>query len=124
MRRAFIRRHGAGALHRKRAFYSIDHAAELDDGAIADQLHDATVVVGNCGVEDGFPVPFESGQRARLVSCHQARITHYVCGKDCRQSTVDALFAHEQFVSGVSGVVSGAVLTVHSASTSRNMLPN
>jgi hypothetical protein len=50
---------------------------------------------GDCGVEDGFPVPFESGQRARLVGCHQARIADYVGGKDCRQSTVDALFGHE-----------------------------
>jgi hypothetical protein len=25
---------------------------------------------GDCRVEDGFPVPFQSGQRARLVGSH------------------------------------------------------
>jgi hypothetical protein len=34
--RGSIRQRGARALHRKRAVYSIDHTAELDDGAIAD----------------------------------------------------------------------------------------
>jgi hypothetical protein len=58
-------------LHRKRAVYSIDHAAELDDGAIADQLHDAAVVGGDGWVEDGLSVPLQSTQRARLVGPHQ-----------------------------------------------------
>ena len=70
--RACIRQRGAGALHRKRAVYSIDHAAELDDGAIADQLHDAAVVGGDGRVEDGLSVPLQSSQRARLVGSHQA----------------------------------------------------
>ena len=70
--RGCIRQRGAGALHRKRAIYSIDHAAELDDGAIADQLHDAAVVGGDGWVEDGLSVPLQSSQRARLVDSHQA----------------------------------------------------
>src|ERR1700736_4452283 len=71
LRRALIRRRGAGALHRKRTIYSIDHAAELDDGAIADQLHDAAVVGGDRWVEDGLSVPLQSSQRARLIGRHQ-----------------------------------------------------
>jgi hypothetical protein len=51
---------------------SIDHAAELDDGTIADQLHDAAVVGGDSWVEDGLSVPLQSSQRARLVGPHQA----------------------------------------------------
>jgi hypothetical protein len=70
--RGCIRQRSTGALHRKRAVYSIDHAAELDDGAIADQLHDAAVVGGDGWVEDGLSVPLQSSQRARLVGPHQA----------------------------------------------------
>jgi hypothetical protein len=47
--RGRIRQRHAGALHRKGALYGIDHAAELDDGTIADQLHDAAVVGGDGG---------------------------------------------------------------------------
>ena len=70
--RAVIRQGSAGALHGKRAVYCVDHAAELDDGAIADQLHDAAVVGGDRRVEDGFPVPLQGSERARLVGSHQA----------------------------------------------------
>ena len=57
----------------KRAqFTSVDHAAELDDGTIADQLYDAAVVGGDGRVEDGFSVPLQSSQRARLIGSHQA----------------------------------------------------
>jgi hypothetical protein len=93
--RALIRRRGTGALHRKCAVHGIDHAAELGDDAVADQLHNAAVMGGDCRVEDGFPVPLQSSQRAGLVGSHQPRIADYVGGKDCRQPTVDALFGHE-----------------------------
>ena len=89
-RSALIRRVRAGALHRKGAVHGIDHAAELDDGAIADQLHDAAVVGGDRRVEDGFPVPLQSGQRARLVGPHQPRIADHVGREDGRQFAVDA----------------------------------
>ena len=73
LRRALIRRRGARPLHRKRAVYRIDHAAKLDDGAIADQLHNTQVAMGGDGwVEDRFSVPLQSSQRARLVGSHQA----------------------------------------------------
>ena len=60
------------ALHCKRAINSIDYAAELDDRAITDQLHDAAVVSDDGCVEDGLSVPFQSAQRARFVGFHQA----------------------------------------------------
>ncbi len=63
---------GARALHRKGAVYSIDHAAELDDGTITDQLHDAAVVGGDGWVEDDLSVPLQSSQCARLVGPHLA----------------------------------------------------
>jgi hypothetical protein len=82
-------------LHRKCTIHGIDHAAELGNNPVADQLHNAAAMGDDCRVENGFPMPFQSGQRACLVGCHQARIADYVGGEDCRQSTVDALFGHE-----------------------------
>ena len=68
LRRAFVRRRGVGTLHRKCTAHGIDHATKLGDDAIAHQLHNAATMGGDCRVEDGFPVPFQSGQRARLVA--------------------------------------------------------
>ena len=60
----------AGTLYRKCTADGIDHATKLGDDAIANQLYDAAIMGGDCRVEDGFPVPFQSGQRARLVGSH------------------------------------------------------
>ena len=103
--RAVASGNAAGALHRKCAVYGIDHAAELDDGAIADQLHDAAVVGDDGWVEDGLSVPLQSGQRARLVGSHQARIADHIGREDCRQFTVDACVGHEECVPGMSGIL-------------------
>ena len=54
------------SIDRKGAVYGIDHAAELEDGLVADQLHDAAVVGGDGRIEDGLSVPLQSSQRARL----------------------------------------------------------
>ena len=99
--RGCVRHRGAGALHRKGTVYGIDHAAELDDGAIADQLHDAAVVGGDGWVEDGLSVPLQSGQRARLVGSHQARIADHIGREDCRQFAVDAYVGHEECIPGM-----------------------
>ncbi len=66
------------ALHRDGAIHRIDHAAEFDDGAVADQLDDAAVMGGDRRVEDRLPVLLEGGQRALLVGPHQARIADHV----------------------------------------------
>jgi hypothetical protein len=82
-------------LHRKCTVHGVDHTTKLGDDAIANELHNAAVMGGDCRVEDSFPVPFQSGQRARLVGSHQARITDYVGREYCRQSTIYALFCHQ-----------------------------
>ena len=87
-------------------FHGIDHAAELGDDAIADQLHDAAVVGGDGWVEDGLSVPLQSSQRARLVGSHQARIADYIGREDCRQFAVDASVGHEECIPGMSGILS------------------
>ena len=70
LRCALVRRPGAGTLHRKCTVHGVDHTTKLGDDAIADELHNAAIMGGDCRVEDGFPVPFQSGQRARLVGSH------------------------------------------------------
>jgi len=82
------------ALHRQGAVHRVDHAAEFDDGAIADELDDAAVMGGDRRVENGLPVLLEGGQRARLVGPHQARIADHVGRKYGRELTVDAFFGH------------------------------
>ena len=68
----FVGQRTVGALHRQGTIHRIDHAAELDDGAVADQLYDAAVMGGDGGIEDYLPVMLERGQRTRLVGPHQA----------------------------------------------------
>jgi hypothetical protein len=41
----------------------VDDTAKLGDDAIANELHNAAVMGGDCRLEDGFPVPFQGGQR-------------------------------------------------------------
>ena len=90
-----VRRQSGGALDRKRAINRIDHARKLDDGAIADQFHDAPVMGGDGWVEDGFAMPLQRSERASLVGAHQPRITDYVGCQNGRKLTVDAFFGHE-----------------------------
>ena len=91
----FVGQRAVGALHRERAIHRVDHAAELDDGAVADQLDDAAVMGGHGRVENHLSVMLEGGQRTRLVGPHQPRISDYVGREDCRELTVDAFFGHE-----------------------------
>ena len=82
-------------MHRKGAVYRIDYAAELDDGTIADQFYDAAVVDGDSRVEDGLSVPLQSGQRARLVGPHQARIADHVSSEDGGKPPFDTRLGHK-----------------------------
>ena len=70
LRCALVRRPGAGTLHRKCTAHGVDHTTKLGDDAIANELHNAAIMGGDCRVENGFPVPFQRGQRARLVGSH------------------------------------------------------
>src|SRR6516165_10333459 len=52
------------------AVYGIDDARELNDGAIANQLHYAALVGSDGWLKNHLPVPLQSGKRAPLVQCH------------------------------------------------------
>ena len=63
---------GHAALDRERALYGVDHARELDQGAIAHQLDDAAVAGGDLGLDQllaepsGGRVPASSSAIRRL----------------------------------------------------------
>ena len=52
----------------------VDDTAKLGDDAIANGLHNAAVMGGDCRLEDGFPVPFHSGQRTARIQKVRADI--------------------------------------------------
>ena len=89
------RRRRARPLHRQGAVHGIDHAGELDDGAIADQLHDPAVVGSNGRVKDAFSVPLQGGERTRLVGRHQPRVADNVGCEDRRQFAIDAFSSYQ-----------------------------
>jgi len=89
-----IRRQSGRALHRERAVHCIDHAAKLDNGAVANQFHNPPVVSGNGRVENDLAVPLQGGERAGLVGSHQAGIADHISSKDRRKLTVNAFLGH------------------------------
>ena len=81
-----------GALDGERASDGVDHAGKLHQRAVADELHDPAVVLGDGGSEQRLAMALEGGERPRLVGAHHARIAHYVRGEDCCQPSVGPLF--------------------------------
>ena len=69
-------------LDRRGAFDRIDHAAELDQGAIAHQLGDAAVVLGDLRFDEVLAQRLEARVRARLVGRHQPAVADDVRSQD------------------------------------------
>ena len=61
-------RSAIAALDRDRAFDRVDDAAELDQHAIAHQLDDAAVMLGDQRVRRALAARFERSERPRLVA--------------------------------------------------------
>ena len=76
---------GDDLLDRDRAGHGIDHRGELDDGAVAHQLDDAALVLGQQRVDRGLAQRLDRGQRASLVGLDQARVADDVGGQDRHQ---------------------------------------
>src|ERR1700733_2398460 len=95
-RRCAVRlgRQGSRALYGERTVHGIDHAAELDNGAVADQFYDPPVMGGDGGVEDDLAVPFQGAERAGLIGAHEAGIADHVGSENRRELTVDAFLGH------------------------------
>ena len=89
MRNAMRRSSGSSAwrsatpvLDRGRALDRIDHARELDQHAIAHQLDDAAVVLGDLRLDEVLAQRLEARVRARLVGRHQPAVADDVRSQD------------------------------------------
>jgi hypothetical protein len=76
---------GHRALDFNRAAHRVDDAGELDQGAVAHQLDDAPVVLGNRGIDQFGPVTLKPRQRAGLILAHEARVADHIGGQNCRE---------------------------------------
>ena len=65
----------------------VDHARELDQHAVARELDDAALVLGDLAVCHLAPMRLERGQRPGLVVAHQPAVADHVGGKDRGQSS-------------------------------------
>ena len=67
-----------GMLHFECAADRVDHAAELDDAAVAGALDDAAMMHGDCGINQIAAQRPEPRQNPVLVGSGQARIADHV----------------------------------------------
>ena len=73
-------------LQRHGTRYRVHHRAELDDGAVAHQLDDAALVLGQQRVDDFGAKLAYRGQGAGLVTFDEPRITNDIGGQNRRQA--------------------------------------
>ena len=79
---------GHAVLHFDRAAHGVDHAAELDDRAVAGALDDAAVVGGDGRVEQVAAKPSKARQCSVLVGSCKPRVADHVGDQDRRQLPV------------------------------------
>ena len=71
-------------LHLDRAAHGVDHAAELDEAAVAGALHDAAMMHGDCGIDQVAAKPPQSRQRPLLVRSGEPAVADHVGDQDRR----------------------------------------
>ena len=71
-------------LHFDRAAHGVDHAAELDEAAVAGALDDAPVMGGDGGIDQVAAQPPEPRQRAILVRAGEPAVADHVGDQDRR----------------------------------------
>jgi hypothetical protein len=74
--------------------HGIDHAAELAQRAIAHELHDAAVVLGDQRLDESLAESFEALDRTRLVALYEPRIAHDVGRENGGEAAVSAGGGH------------------------------
>ena len=60
----------------------VHHARELHQHAVAGELDDAPLVLGDLGVDQLVAMRLERGKRAGLVSAHEAAVADHVGGQE------------------------------------------
>ena len=64
--------------------HRFDRAGKLDQASVAGGFDDAPAMPGDTGIDQLAPARLELGERAFLVSAHQARIAGDIGGNDRR----------------------------------------
>ena len=72
-----------GAAHR------VDNARELDEGAVAHELDDAALVLGDQGLDELSAVRLEAGEGAVLVPLHEPAVADHVGRQDGGEPPLD-----------------------------------
>jgi hypothetical protein len=82
-------------LHHDGAAHRIDDRGELDQEAVARGLDDTALVLGDQWIDELPAMAPERGERAFLVSPHEARVARHVRGEDSGEPARGArLLAH------------------------------
>src|SRR3954451_8654983 len=66
---------GHPTLHRSRAGNRLDHTCELDQKAVAGRFDNATLVLGDLGINEFAAMGTKPGERAGFVLSHKAAIS-------------------------------------------------
>jgi hypothetical protein len=77
--------HSATPLHLDRALNGLEHARKLHERAVAHQLDDAAVMLGDRRLDELPTQGFQPGDRAGLVDRHQPQVADHVGGQDGRE---------------------------------------
>src|SRR5262249_33934120 len=74
--------------------HSVDRASELDQCAIADDLEDTALVLGDQWLQH-LPAPrLEGSERSGLIPLHKPAVADHVGGEDGGQAALRVLFGH------------------------------
>lgn len=91
---------GHNALKADRALHRIDDAAEFGQQAIAHQLENAAVMLGNLRLEQLLPMSAKALKRPRLVLLHEPAVAHDVGGQNGRKFSFQAQPSWSEYRSG------------------------
>src|SRR5712692_11583369 len=84
---------GHPTLHRNRTGDRLDHARVLDQEAVAGRFDDATLMLGDLGINEFTPMRPEPREGAGLILTHEAAISGHIGGENGREPAFDPLSA-------------------------------
>ena len=101
MRNSMRRSCGTPALRPRHAVLDLDgagdgvhHAGEFGEHAVAGQLDDAALVLGDLGVDQLLAAGLECGERRRLVDAHEPGVADHVGGQYGGEPSVGVFVSH------------------------------
>ncbi len=98
---------GHSPLNEQGAAHRVDDARELDQGAVAHQLDDASLVLGDERVDQLLSQRLQAGERAILVPLHEPGVADHVRRQDGREPPLDPCRRHRRPPVGAGAGPSG-----------------